>query len=113
MMEDKEVIAFELSMPGVGSWNGKWTQADKCFVRTMPERKVPKEYWDKDFFYSWDDGWTACVSVRRVSIPDAKKLDRESDGFAWYDWMIRSIIRHGRIETDSYWNRVARCEGED
>lgn len=94
------MIAFELSMPGKGSWNGKWSQEGQCFVRTMDQRKVPKEYWNKDFYYRWDDGWTACVLVRKVSIADARKLERASKGFCGYDWMIKSIIRYGEILTE-------------
>lgn len=94
------MISFELSMPNKGSWNGKWSQEGQCFVRTRTEREVPKEYWDKDFLYRWDDGWTACVSVRRVTIKDARKLERMSKGFCGYDWMIKSIIRFGEILTE-------------
>ena len=95
------MIVFELTMPHVGSWNGKWSGADKSYIRTMDERKVPKECWDKDFYYRWDDGWSACVSVKRTKASEAKKLEMRSSGFCGYDWMIRSIIECGCILTDS------------
>lgn len=95
------MIVFELTMPHVGSWNGKWTGADRRYIRTRDERTVPKEYWDKDFHYRWDDGWGACVSVRHMSAAEARKLERVSSGFAGYDWMIGSIIKRGYIISDS------------
>ena len=95
------MIVFELTMPNVGSWNGKWSGADKRYIRTMDERKVPKECWDKDFYYRWDDGWCACVSVKRTKSSEAKKLEMRSSGFCGYDWMIKSIIECGCILTDS------------
>ena len=51
------MIVFELTMPHVGSWNGKLSCADKRYIRTMCERQVPRDCWDKDFYYRWDDGW--------------------------------------------------------
>lgn len=92
------MIVFELTMPHCGSWNGRWSQEHKLHVRTKDEREVPKEYWDKDFYYRWDDGWTACVSVKRMPAKEARKLERNSDGFCGYDWMIRSICKNGVID---------------
>ena len=94
-------IVFELYMPHSGSWNGKWTGEGRNYIRTMDQRKVPKEYWNKDFYYRWDDGWEACVSVRQCDSSTARKLERKSDGFCGYDWMIRSIVKHGQILTES------------
>lgn len=91
------MIVFQLTMPGVGSWNGKWSGKERLYIRTMDERKVPKEYWDRDFHHHWDDGWTACVSTTRMSASEARKLERKSNGFCGYDWMIRSIIKNGDI----------------
>ena len=98
------MIVFELSMPNKGSWNGKWSQEGECFVRTMDQRKVPKEYWDKDFYHHWDDGWTACVHVRQCMASEARKLERKSKGFCGYDWMIRSIIKYGEIKYRREWD---------
>ena len=91
------MIVFELTMPHVGSWNGKWTGSDKQYIRTRKERTVPKELWSKDFFYRWPDGWEACVSVTRMKSSDAKKLENKSAGFRGYDWMIDSLIADGHI----------------
>lgn len=37
------MIVFELTMPHCGSWNGKWTEDDRNFIRVMDHRKVLKE----------------------------------------------------------------------
>lgn len=94
------MIVFELSMPGKGSWNGKWTEEGRCYVRTRSQRSVPKDAWNKSFRYRWDDGWEACVTVTQMPATEARKLERHSVGFAGYDWMIRSIIKYGKIMTD-------------
>ena len=91
------MIVFRLTMPHVNSWNGRWSQEDELHIRTMDERQVPKEVWDKDFYHHWDDGWTACVSVERMSASEARKLERKSKGFCGYDWMIRTIVKDGYI----------------
>lgn len=96
------MIVFQLTMPHVGSWNGKWSGERDLYIRTKPEYSVPKEYWDKDFRYRWDDGWEANVSVTRMPAAEARKLERKSAGFAGYDWMIHSIINYGKIVDDSY-----------
>ena len=93
------MIVFELTMPSKGSWNGKWSQEGTCFARTYSQHKVPKEYWNKKFYYRWDDGWTACVSVTQMPAEEARKIARKSKGFCGYDWMIDSIIECGRILT--------------
>lgn len=98
------MIVFELSMPNKGSWNGKWSRDGELYIRTRKEREVPKEYWGKSFYHSWDDGWTACVNVMRVPSAEARKLERGSKGFCGYDWMIQSIIKYGEIKYQSEWD---------
>ena len=93
------MIVFELTMPRVGSWNGRWSGADRRYIRTKDERKVPKELWENSYCYRWDDGWGACVSVKRMSATEAKKLEKKSSGFCGYDWMIESLIKDGYIHT--------------
>lgn len=95
------MIAFELTMPNKGSWNGKWSQEGQLFVRCRDQRCVPREYWNDSFFYRWDSGWTACVTTRQVTAAEAKKLERKSKGFYGYDWMIDSIIRYGDIRWEN------------
>ena len=94
------MIAFILSMPNRGSWNGRWSQEDKLHVRIYDQRLVPKAYWNKDFYYTWNDGWTACVKVRQVSAAEGRRFREKSSGFCGYDWMIQSILKNGKIVLD-------------
>ncbi len=94
------MIVFELSMPGKASWNGKWSGEGRQYIRTRHERDVPNDLWGKDFFYRWDDGWEACVSVTKLPAKEARKLEKMSAGFCSYDWMITSLVRYGRIMTE-------------
>ena len=98
------MIAFRLSMPNRGSWNGKWSGDGQLFVRCYKERLIPKAYWEKSFIYRWDDGWTACVTTYKVTPAEAKKLTKQSQGFRGYDWMITSIVRYGVIKSPKDWD---------
>lgn len=103
------MLVFELTMPGRGSWNNRWSQEDvKHYIvrpnSTVKDRKLLKEILEtKHFYYRWDDGWTACVSVSNVKSNEANRCRKQSKGFCGYDWMVTSIIRKGRIEfSDEY-----------
>lgn len=61
------ILSFELTMPNVGSWNSKWTGADK---RYYVIKKISKRYFDAQeffaqlkqagrdsFYYNFGDGW--------------------------------------------------------
>ena len=99
------MIAFELTMPNKGSWNNRWSGDTKRYIRCKREWGFSKETLEKivnkDYTYSWNDGWTACVSVRKVDGKTAKHLTKISNGFYGYDWMISSIIRNGYIISPS------------
>lgn len=105
------IISFELTMPNAGSWNGKWTGADKKYYII---KKISKRFFDKqDYFnelkskgkdywhYSFGDGWGANVTAQIIDGAEASKRRKLSKGFAGYNWMIDSIIYHGIIETES------------
>lgn len=91
------MIVFELTMPHRGSWNNNWSGEKERHIRVRDELAVPKEIWNKDFYYRWDDGWEACIEVRRLPASEARKLEKLSAGFAGYDWMISSLMEHGKI----------------
>ena len=91
------MIIFTLSMPNRGSWNGRWSGEDRVYARIFRNNDVPKDIIGKDFYYNWDDGWCACVSVTKVDSKEAAKIRKKSAGFCGYDWMIRSIIKNGEI----------------
>lgn len=109
-------LSFELTMPNVGSWNGKWTGADKKYYII---KKVSDRYFESDikklftksdqikpqigakanFYYNFGDGWGANVEMQIVTTDEAKKRKKNSKGFAGYDWMVESIILIGEIKT--------------
>lgn len=96
------LISFELSMPSVASWDGKWSGAGKLYVRVMSFRKPPtlpdgKQLAGSRHTYNFSDGWVAAVTVREVTSSAAKQLRKDSAGFCGYDWMIKSILQHGEI----------------
>jgi hypothetical protein len=94
------LVAFELSMPTIGSWNGRWTGEGRLYVRVREIGKhhpLEAQIIGNKFHYRWDDGWSACVSVERVDSKTAAKLRKNTCGFYGYDWMIDSILRNGKI----------------
>ncbi len=99
-------IAFTLSMPGVNSWDGKWSGDGDCYV-------IVKRFCGKKaaanaasilrcsrYSYSFGDGWCAAVAVADVDAKHARKLRARSRGFCGYDWMVESIMRHGVIQVE-------------
>jgi len=97
-------IAFTLSMPNRGSWDGKWSGEENsyCVVRQFSESKkgqaiVQKLLDNSSYYYRWSDGWGASVDVKQVDGKESAALRRKSKGFCGYDWMINSIITHGAI----------------
>jgi hypothetical protein len=93
-------IAFNLTMPNVGSWNGKWSGQGKLYalIRSVPTDKAEAILKKGYFHYSWSDGWGAGVVAGRVDTArEANKIKRRSSGFCGYDWMVDSIIEHGKI----------------
>ena len=94
-------IKFELSMPNVGSWNGKWTGEKNNYYRVYKmSKKSTKnllgESDKKSWWYNFGDGWSA--SVVASIVPTGLRLPK-SDGFCGYDWMIDSIRSYGEIKT--------------
>ena len=92
------MIAFILTMPNRGSWNGRWSGESDLHAIVRTERNVPKDIVGKSFWYNWDDGWSACVSVEKVECKEGNKLRQKSRGFCGYNWMVDSLIKKGRIE---------------
>ncbi len=88
------LIAFTLSMPSCGSWNGKWTAADRLYAKVISIRskKRANEILAKGSFrYNFGDGWVASISVKTVDAKEARQLRNKSKGFCGYDWMVDSI----------------------
>ena len=93
------MIVFFLNMPHVASWNDKWSGEGKLYAKIRKDSEVPKEYINQTFEYRWPDGWGASVSIEQVDAKEAAKIRKQSAGFRGYDWMIDSIIDHGKIIT--------------
>ena len=94
------MLLFTLSMPNVGSWNGKWTGEGRTYCRSRKvSRDKEKELDGKSFYYDFGDGWCANVSVKKVYANEAGKAMRKSMGFCGYEWMINEIVTLGKIKT--------------
>lgn len=96
-------IAFILSMPNVGSWNGRWSGADNVYavVKSFPGKARGAHAANltlrKHFSYNFGDGWRASIEVRAVDSAEARRLRKVSKGFCGYEWMIDSILKDGAI----------------
>ena len=94
------MLSFELTMPNVGSWNGKWTGEGEARFRTRKVgRKKENELDGESFYYDFGDGWGADVKVEKVDAREAARRRKKSVGFSGYEWMIDEILEHGRILT--------------
>lgn len=89
------LISFELSMPNVGSWNGKWSGESKVYAIVKNFRKPPFKL--GLYSYNFGDGWRASIAVREVDKRTAAMLRKKSAGFCGYEWMVDSIIADGDI----------------
>jgi hypothetical protein len=94
------LIVFELSMPGIGSWNHKWTGEDRYYakVRKLYKKSATEILKHGNYEYNFGDGWVARIIVRKVDSNEAAKIRKKSIGLAGYDWMIDSIVKTGNIE---------------
>ncbi len=101
------ILCFQLSMPGVASWNGKWSGEGNLYARVVTlQTKKSKEIGNKildgsPYSYRWSDGWAASVSVSEVTSAEARKIRKNTAGFSGYDWMIESIKRDQKILSDT------------
>ncbi len=94
------MLCFELSMPNVGSWNGKWTgSGKKYFITRRVVAAKEKELNEKNFYYDFGDGWGASIFVEKIDAKEAARRRRISAGFYGYKWMVDEIIEYGRILT--------------
>lgn len=104
---ESAVVVFTLSMPNTNSWNGRWSGEGTLYavVRNFGRTKSSHEKADdvckkQSYYYNFGDGWGASVKVEKMTIKDANKIKKKSAGFCGYNWMIESIIKHGKIITD-------------
>ena len=88
--ESNRIIA-ELTMPNVGSWNGKWT-GEKDRYTIVVKNKRAKDLIG-NYHYDFGDGWGANVKIRK-----AEPREKVTNKFASYEWMVKSILEKGKIE---------------
>lgn len=98
-------LLFELTMPNVGSWDGKWSGANRrhLLIRKLSNTKKNLERATKlvgNYHYSWSDGWGANVQCTVIEPKCARYFRKLSDGFCGYDWMVDSILERGKILAD-------------
>lgn len=95
------MVAFILTMPGVASWNGRWSGEGTLYAKldgTLGKEKEAELVAGSPYHYSWNDGWCARVEVRQVDRNEAARIRRRAKGFCGYDWMVTSIIKKGKIK---------------
>ena len=94
-------LLYVLTMPNVGSWNGRWTGETTLYARVRnlfhDKVKQKKLLETKDFYYNFGDGWGANIEISLVTEQEAKRVIKNSKGFCGYDWMIDSIEQFGEI----------------
>lgn len=97
------LIQFTLSMPNVGSWNGRWSGKDNLYavVRTFSGKKGAAHaatlLAKRSFYYNFGDGWGASISVSEITPGEARRVRKATKGFCGYEWMIHSIVADGVI----------------
>ena len=99
------ILVFILSMPENNAWNGKWSGGGKFYAKVenlgSSKRAVSeagKILEGQPYDYDFGDGWTAMITVSEVDAKGAREARKASRGFCGYDWMVDSIIRHGKIQ---------------
>jgi len=103
-------VSFELTMPNVGSWNGKWTgEGQKYYIvksvtdkyfKTNIEKLLDGDKLYNSWYYNFGDGWGASVRMELIDATIARHRRKISKGFCGYDWMVDSIIKRGKISTE-------------
>lgn len=97
------LIKFELSMPDIGSWNGRWSGENNLYAKVISfkgkaREKIAQEITEiGDFYYNFGDGWSANINVEKIDSKETAKVKRKSKGFYGYEWMIDSIIKNKKI----------------
>lgn len=109
-------IAYILTMPNVGSWNGKFTGEGKfyCTVKSyMADSNIPQKVLSMKYGFRYDfgDGWSANIKAEQIKGNQKAKYRRESKGFYGYEWMITEIEEFGRIKTRAERDQEKRLEG--
>jgi hypothetical protein len=97
-----ERVEFTLTMPNVGSWNGRWSGEGKHYtiVRRLTNADVNRLGLPQSWYHNFGDGWGASVSARVLGKGERPK---RSAGFCGYDWMVDRILRWGDTHCRCEW----------
>ena len=97
-------LLYVLTMPGVGSWNGRWSGEGRFYGKVeaygsskAARQRIAKILAGSPYHYRWSDGWAAMVTVTEPTGAELRNARKRSNGFCGYDWMIDSIEREQRI----------------
>ena len=108
-------IEFRLTMPGVGSWNGKWSGEDKDYLiyRTLGDATTDSFMLgrsESSFRHNFGDGWAARVTARVMN--DGERKRSPPDFVATSGWW-RILFHMARRKNQRSWWRPndADCEG--
>lgn len=96
------LVKFTLSMPGVNSWNNRWSGEEYLYARVRKFNKSDcknlETILEEGYFsYDFGDGWRAGISIEKIDSKEAARVRKNSRGFYGYDWMIDSILSDGYI----------------
>ncbi len=97
-------------MPGVASWNGKWTGEGRRYAasRTVPKKRLSEL--NHTYYHAWKDGWRANISVRQMRKGECLG---KTDGFCGYEWMIENILHRGTTYDAAPVELCPDCDGVD
>lgn len=87
-------IAFILTFPNVGSWNGKFSGEGRLYARVYSyDNKTAEKILEKgNYYHDFGDGWSASVQAKEVDGKEAKWIKKNTKGFYGYEWMIDNMV---------------------
>ncbi len=87
-------IAFILTFPNVGSWNGKFSGEGRLYARvySFDNKNAERIIAKKSYWHDFGDGWSARIDIKEVDTKEAKIIKKNSKGFYGCEWMIDNII---------------------
>ena len=103
------VLLFEYGHSRVGSWNGKWSGEGSVFAKEVLRTKERKQHLESlgidckkgakhKFTHDFGDGWVAEINMTVGNKKDFKQIMNASQGFMGYEWIIDSILKHGKVK---------------